>query len=121
MTTREGIPSIRSITAMAAAYCWQKPTRLFRKSNKSLPDVPALVDVLYTKWFAGFTKYWKIASALSYSLEAEAEPTAAFTILLTSGGTDGCWASRAVTSGGSDSPPTCRSAVVGWVSETFSV
>ena len=104
---------------MAAAYCWQKPTRLFKKSSKSLPDVPVLVEVLYTKWFPGATKNSKIARAFSYSLLAV--PTADFTILSTSGGTDGAWVRRFNVCGGNDSPATLKSAVVGWISDTSSV
>src|SRR5690349_12260223 len=104
---------------MAAAYCWQKPTRLFKKSSRSLPDVPVFVVVLYRKWFAGLTKNSKMARAFSYSVLAA--PTAVFTMLLTAGGTDVTWVRRDIVSGGNDSPATFRSAVVGWASDTSSV
>ena len=40
--TRAGMPAARTIQAIAAAYCWQKPCLLSRKSTMSSPDCAAL-------------------------------------------------------------------------------
>src|SRR5689334_4039005 len=47
--TRAGTPATRTIQAIAAAYCWQKPTLFFRNAWMSEPLVPAWVCRLYEK------------------------------------------------------------------------
>jgi hypothetical protein len=44
--TRAGTPAARTSQAIAAAYCWQKPTLLFRKLTMSELLVPPSVVML---------------------------------------------------------------------------
>ena len=45
--TRAGMPAARTIHAIAAAYCWQKPTLFCRNVAMSEPVVPVAVVRLY--------------------------------------------------------------------------